>query len=205
MRSSRTGKKVISMAERLRFRPLSILLSTLVWAALWGSLSPMVLVSGVLLSYMVSAAFSLPPMHWEGRFHPIGVIVMLSHLLFDLTISSFRMIRLAFARKVNLNAGIIRVDLASDNDLYQVQVAEMISLVPGTVVIEVVRHPRRLYLHAIDLIGPDPIGRIQRMSHDVESRVLHAFGSKQEIADFEAARQASYGVVEDPELEVEES
>lgn len=200
-----TPRRVLSLAQRLRFRPGSILLTTLVWIALWGSVSPMIVVSGVLLSYLVSIAFPLPPMHWEGRFRPIAVVVMLSHLLFDLVVSSFRMIRLAFARTVNLNAGIIRVDLASDNDLYQVQVAELISLVPGTVVVEVVRHPRCLYLHAIDLIGPDPIGRIQKMSHDVESRVLHAFGSKQEIADFEAARLASYGVVEDPELEVEES
>lgn len=54
-------------------------------------------------------------------------------------------------------------------------------------VVEVVRHPRRLYLHALDLTGPDPIAGVQQMVHDVENRVLNAFGSREEIAAFRAA------------------
>ena len=46
----------------------------------------------------------------------------------------------------------------------EVVVAELISLVPGTVVIEVVRNPRRLYLHVIDLIADDAVEQVQEMS-----------------------------------------
>ena len=113
-----------------------------------------------------------------------------------------RVFLLAFHRKVDLKAGIIRIDLITDNDLYQVQVAEMISLVPGTVVVEVVRHPRRLYLHAIDLHGDDPIGRVQKMAVDVESRGVRAFGSRQEIEDFNAALEG-HPAPEATDLEVE--
>lgn len=173
--------------ERLKFRPLSVLGILLVWIALWGSLSPLVLVSGVLLGWLVGVVFPLPPIHWAGRFHPIGFLVLVGTLLRDLVVSSARLIGLAFAKKVNLNAGIVRVDLHTDDDLYQVAVAEMISLVPGTVVVEVVRHPRRLYLHAIDLVGDDPVARIQRMAEGVDRRVVRAFGSTAEIEAFEAA------------------
>ena len=79
-------------------------------------------------------------------------------------------------------------------------VAEMISLVPGTVVVEVVRHPRRLYLHCIDLIGEDPVKRIHTMVDGVEQRVLNAFGSKEEIAAFKQAMEAEPEPAE-PELE----
>lgn len=193
--------------QRFKFRPLSVLGMTAVWMVLWGSVAPMTIVSGILLGWLVSVIFPLPPIYWEGRFHPLGFVNLVWHLLRDLVVSSIRMVSLAFARKVELNAGIVRVDLDSDNDLYQVQVAELISLVPGTVVVEVVRHPRRLYLHALDLVGPDPVDRIQQMTHDVEGRVLAAFGSKQEIDEYRAARAAGAPVVveEHPELEVEES
>ncbi|SDZ06984.1 Na+/H+ antiporter subunit E [Tessaracoccus flavus] len=173
--------------DRLRFRPLSVFGMTLMWMLLWGSASPVIVLSGMLIGYLIDIVFPLPPIFWQGKLRPLGVVVLVFHLLWDLVVSSFRVVALVFHRRVNLNAGIVRVDLHSDNDLYQVQVAEMISLVPGTVVVEVVRSPRRLYLHVIDLVGDEPLARVQRMVFDVESRVLRAFGSDEEIAQFNEA------------------
>ena len=188
--------------QRLRFRPYSVLGMAFVWVLLWGSYSPMSIVGGLLVGYLVGVVLPLPPVYWEGRLHPIGVARLVFHLIFDLLISSVRVFLLAFHRKVDLRAGIVRIDLVLDNDLYQVQVAEMISLVPGTVVVEVVRHPRRLYLHAIDLHGEDPVGGVQKMAVGVESRVVRAFGSQEEIAEFDAA-QASLPEPAPEDLEVE--
>ncbi len=206
MRSgSRTGTP---LRQRFRFRPLSTASLAIVWVILWGSVSPLVIVSGILLGYLIGVFFPLPPMHWQGRLRPVGIAILISRQIFDLTKSSLRVMQLVLARKVNLNAGVVRVDLLTDDDLYQVQVAEMISLVPGTVVIEVVRNPRRLYLHVIDLIADDAVEQVQEMSYGVESRVVRAFGSRQQIEAFDAAR-AAVGTrpepLEDPELEVEET
>lgn len=201
-------KKGLRAAQRLRFRPLAMIGMAAVWIILWGSISPMIIASGILLGWLISIIFPLPPIYWEGRLHPVAVLNLAWHLLRDLVVSSIRVIQLVFARRINLNAGLVRVDLDSDNDLYQVQVAELISLVPGTVVVEVVRHPRRLYLHVVDMIGPDPVAKVQEMSRGVEGRVLAAFGSRQEIDDYKAARAAGVrdeALEELPELEVEES
>ena len=186
--------------ERIRLRPLSVIGITLVWVALWGSISPLVLVSGVILGWTIAVVFPLPPIYWQGRLHPWGLVVLVATLLRDLVVSSARLVTLAFHRTVKLNAGIVRVDLHSDDDLYQVAVAEMISLVPGTVVVEVVRHPRRLYLHCIDLTGDNPTARIHTMVDGVEQRVLRAFGSTEEIAAFEEAMRRAPEPAE-PELE----
>ncbi|MBB1510351.1 Na+/H+ antiporter subunit E [Tessaracoccus sp. MC1756] len=177
----------VPLAERLTFRPLSVLSMATVWVLLWGSVSPMIIVSGLLLGYVVGIVLPLPPVFWKGHLRPVGILRLIGHLVYDLVVSSIRVFLLAFHRKVDLRAGIVRIDLITDNDLYQVQVAEMISLVPGTVVVEVVRNPRRLYLHAIQLHGDDPIGRVQKMAVGVESRVVRAFGSRREIEDFHAA------------------
>lgn len=200
---SRLKRRVIPLAERLRFRPVAVLCMVTVWAVLWGSISPFVLVSGALLAWLIGVLFPLPPVFWQGRFSPIGFALLLGHLLWDLVTSSLRLVGLACERRINLNAGIVRIDLHTDNDLYQVAVAEIISLVPGTVVVEVVRQPRRLYLHAIDLRGSDPVRGVQQMALEVERRVLRAFGSKQERAAFAAACEAS-PLTDAPVLEEEQ-
>ena len=80
-----------------------------------------------------------------------------------------------------------RLARAMESRGYQVQVAELISLVPGTVVVELVRSPRRLYLHVLDLEGEHAIDDIRQMVLETERRVLRAFGTAQEREAFEAA------------------
>ena len=186
--------------QRAKFRPLSVFGMAGVWVLVWGSLSPLVILSGIALGWLIGIAFPLPPIFWQGRFRPVGFVTLVWHLLHDLVVSSVRLVRLAFERTVNLHAGIVRVDLNADDDLYQVAVAEILSLVPGTVVIEVVRQPRRLYLHALEVVDETDLDRVQRMSMAVESRVLRAFGSDEEIAAFDASCLAN-PVIQTPQME----
>lgn len=171
-------------ASRFRIRPTVLTLSAALWALLWTSLSPFILLSGALLGWMIGVLFPLPPMHWGGRPRPVGIVLLMVGLLTDLVVSSARMVRYAFARKVDLHPGIVRVELDSDDDLYQVGVAALVSLVPGTVVVEIVRHPRRIYLHVVGMDRQSPED-VQRMVDAVERRLLRAFGSKQQVASFE--------------------
>lgn len=175
------------MRSRFAFRPAAVLTMALVWMLLWGSFSPVALVGGILLGWVITVVFPLPPVHLSGRPHLVGCLVLGWHLVYDLVVSSWRVLKLTWARKVDLHPGIVRTELFSDNDLYQVQVAELISLVPGTVVVEIVRSPRRLYLHVLDLRGPDAVENVRRMALETERRVLRAFGTPQERAAFEAA------------------
>ena len=170
--------------SRFRIRPAVMVISALFWAFLWSSFSPFTLISGMLLGWCIGMVFPLPPMAWEGRIHPFRFAYLVGHLLIDLTVSSFRMLRYVFEHKVNLHASLIRVDLHTDDDLHQTGVASLISLVPGTVVVEVVRHPRRLYLHCVGM-NKHSEEDIHEMVIGVERRLMHAIGSKAEIAAFE--------------------
>lgn len=193
-------------ASRFRIRPMVITLSTLLWVLLWSSLSPVVLLSGVLLGWLVGVVFPLPPMHWMGRPHPIGVLNLAFHLVVELVVSSVRMVGYAFARKVDLHAGIVRAELYADDDLYQVGVASLVSLVPGTVVVEVVRHPRRIYLHVVGMDRQRPED-VQQMVSRVERRLLGAVGSPAEIERLRAALAAApeHPVATDWEAEADEA
>ncbi|MDF1487327.1 Na+/H+ antiporter subunit E [Tessaracoccus caeni] len=176
----------IKVRRRLRARPMSMIVSGIIWCCLWASLSPAVFLGGAALGWLVTVIFPLPPIFWTGRFSPLNFLVLLGHLLADLAVSSFRVLLMVLPKKIDLRAGIVRVDLHSDNDLYQVQVATLISLVPGTVVVEVVRKKRRLYLHVIGMDPHDPTGVVQAMTTGVERRVMRTFASKTELAEFEA-------------------
>ncbi|WP_296139364.1 Na+/H+ antiporter subunit E [uncultured Tessaracoccus sp.] len=172
--------------SRFRLRPAVITVSALMWSMLWSSISPVVVLSGALLGWLIGVVFPLPPAHWTGRVRPLPLLHLVARLFADLTVSSVRMIKYAVMREVDLHASIIRTDLHSDDDLYQVGVASMISLVPGTVVVEVVRHPRRLYLHCLGMDQQDA-DDVQAMVVGVERRLLRAMGSDEELAQFEDA------------------
>lgn len=172
--------------HRRRIITPSVLLMTAVWVFLWGDFAPFGIISGLVLAWLIRWQFPLPPMHWPGTFHPWGGLKLVSRLIFDLVVSSWRIVRLALMPNVELRPGIVRIDLVTDVDLYQVQVAEMISLVPGTVVVELVRSPRRLYLHVIDMDEDHDAPSIREMAVRIERSVLGAFGSREEQQAFEA-------------------
>ena len=170
--------------SRWRIRPAVMLICAFLWTMMWSSFNPVTLISGALLGWIVGVVFPLPPMFWKGRLSIIGAAWLVIKLFWDLTMSSFMLLKFTFQRKVDLKAALLRVDLVTDNDLYQVGVASMISLVPGTVVVEVVRHPRRLYLHCVDIGDEEAVEGIQTMTTSVEWRLVNALGSKQERQDF---------------------
>lgn len=177
-------KRTTRRGRRL-FTP-SVFVMTGVWLALWGDFAPFGIISGLVVAWLIRWRFPMPPMYWPGSFHPWGGVKLVAGLIFDLVVSSWRIVKLALAPGVNLRPGIVRVDLVTDVDMYQVQVAEMISLVPGTVVVELVRSPRRLYLHVIDMDEDHDAPAIREMAVRIERNVLAAFGSKEERVTFEA-------------------
>ena len=172
--------------SRFRFRPAVMVISALFWAFLWASFSPFILISGALLGWVIGMIFPLPPIYWQGQLHPLGLIHLVTHLFADLTVSSIRLIGFIFERDVNPHSSLLSVDLHTDDDLHQTGVASLISLVPGTVVVEVVRHPRRLYLHCVGM-HEQTEDDIHEMVIGVERRLVRAIGSKEEIAAFEDA------------------
>lgn len=168
-----------------RLLPFSVVIMTGVWVFLWGDFAPFGIVSGVLIAWLIKAQFPMPPVFWPGRLHLRGALRLVLGLLYDLVVSSWRVVRLTLDPRRTLRPGIVKVEQYTDVDLYQVQIAEMVSLVPGTVVVELVSSPRRLYLHVLDMDEEHDADSIREMATEIEHRVLDAFGSRQEQESFE--------------------
>ncbi|QIK71142.1 Na+/H+ antiporter subunit E [Propioniciclava coleopterorum] len=164
---------------RLRFQPRQIALLTLIWLVLVGQVNVVTVLGGALLAWIITVVFPLPPIDYAGRLHPWRTLVLGLHLLKDLAVSSVKLVGYAFGRRVP-HPGIVRVALRSDSDLYEVNTAELASVVPGTIVVDARRKPRLLYLHVFDL--PDPGERQQTIDDTLalERRVVGAFGTREE-------------------------
>ena len=174
---------------RLQWR--AVLLLAVVWVLLWGEASLLNILYGLVLGWLVTVVFWLAPIRYYGRVRLWGVVRLVLAQLRDLAVASVLLAAVALRPRLNIRPGIVKVRLASNSDLYQVAVAELISVVPGTLVVETVRRPRLLYLHVFDL--PDARAVRHQRSHalQIEERVIRAFGSDHEVqaADVRAAER----------------
>ena len=177
--------------RRLRFRRQGrqVVLLAAIWVCLVGEISLVTVGGGLLIAWLVTILFPLPPLRYRGRLHPVRAAWLGAVLLRDLAVASVRLAVVAFVGR-SPRSGIVRVDLASNSDLYQVNTAELASVVPGSLVVDVRRRTRSLYLHVFDMEDPREHDRVIRNTLAIERRVVHAFGTRAERDQVDAARRA---------------
>ncbi|WP_340539616.1 Na+/H+ antiporter subunit E [Nocardioides sp. GXZ039] len=151
-----------------------VLWLTLVWWVLWGTWSLMSLVGGALISTSLLLLFPLPPLDLAIRIRPWGVVVLVARFLWDVVVASLQVAAAVLRPRPDLRNAIVKVPLHTDSDLVLVLVAELVSLVPGTVVVEVRRSTSTLYLHVLDLTSPEQVEDVRRNVWAQEKRVLDA-------------------------------
>ena len=164
----------------------AVVVLTLVWVLLWDHISLFIVATGVLLAVLIGWVFPLPPIELHGRIRPVALVRLAFRLLADVVRSSVDVVRLAFSFGTVPRSAIIRVQLRSRSDLYLTQTAELVSLVPGSIVLEAHRSTSTLYLHVLDAVGEADLERARQDVLDAEARVLRAFGSAAEIDALEA-------------------
>ena len=175
---------------RPRHRPHApaVVVLTGVWVLLWNHPSLFIVLTGVLLALLIGLVFPLPPIELHGRVRPLGLSRMVLRLLADVVTSSLSVVRLAFRFGTAPRSAIIRVRLRSRYDLYLTQTAELVSLVPGTIVVEARRSSSTLYLHVLDTVSEADLERAAQEALAAEARAIRAFGSTQEIAELSDPR-----------------
>ncbi|MCU1537776.1 MAG: hypothetical protein JWP82_2127 [Humibacillus sp.] len=173
--------------RRRELQPRAIAAVTVAWMFLWDRITWGNLVNGVLVGLVVTLAFPLPSIQYSGTLRPWRVLVLIGGFLVDLVRSSWQVMRLALGPRSPRNA-VIEVPLRSRSDFYLTITAELVALVPGSVVIDARRSSSVLYLHLLDVDKPGAIEAQRRHVLEVEERVVRALGSREEIAALEASK-----------------
>lgn len=155
------------------------------WLLLWGRVSAGLVVSGILLAALAITLFPMPALAIEGRPRPLAAIRFFVRFVYDLVTASIQVAWLAVRPGPNPPCAVIAVDLHTTSDLMMTLVSEVLSLVPGSLVVEVDRASMILYLHVIGVHSLEDIERERRDASAVEARMIRAFGSPADRAALE--------------------
>lgn len=159
----------------MTFLALNILLA-IAWAALWNSFSLTMLVAGFSIGYGgLWFTSGLVGKDDERRYFRVLVqsIILAVYFVKELIKSCITVARDCVARRPNLNPAIVCMPLDAESDLEIFLVANLISLTPGTLTLDVAEDRSFLVIHSIYAKDPDAL--IADLKGGMEHRVREVF------------------------------
>ena len=165
------------------FQPAGAVVGTIVWILLWSDVSVANAIAGFVLACLVMAVFPLPGLVTGVHVHPLGLMRLLGRFAVDLVVAAVEVAWLAVRPGPAPVSGMMRVRLRSSNDLCRTFTADLVTLVPGSVVVELDHHSSLLTVH---VLGAGDTASLERAHANVlaqEERVLRALGSPADLAE----------------------
>lgn len=143
-----------------------------IWLLLVGELTPANTIAGVLVAVLALAAFPRRAAAPGHHVSPFGCLRLVAMLIVDLLRSSTRVALAVIApTDARLRSAVVRVPLRSDSSLIATVIADLITLTPGTLALDVELSPPGLLVHAM---GIETAADVTRSVRRVEDRVLQA-------------------------------
>lgn len=185
------GREAVAR-NRLRrggFQPRAVIAVALLWTFLWDSITWGNVINGLLIGLVVTTVLPLPSVPYDGRIHPLRFAALVVRFLRDLVVASFQLSLLAVRPKAAETGSIIEVKMRVHSDLYLTILAVMISLVPGSTVVEARRTAGVLYVHELGVHTREQADKARADVLAQERRLVRAIGSKDEIALVDGERE----------------
>ncbi len=147
------------------------ILLALAWLALTGTFTPWNLAAGLVLSYVI-LRYAHPIVGSSTYFSKVPDALRFAlFFLRELIASSLRVAYDVLTPKHHMRPGVVAIPLDSRSDEEITVVANLISLTPGTLSLDVSADRRSLYIHAMYIDG-DQIDEFRRKTRQFERRVL---------------------------------
>jgi multicomponent Na+:H+ antiporter subunit E len=172
---------------RLRHQLPLLAWLVVVWILLWGTWSWANVLSGIAVALLVMVFLPLPPVVGGTRVRPVPLNRFVGHFLVDLVISGAQVAWRALGPGGVTQGAIVRVQLRVDSDLLLTAVAETISLVPGSLVLDLDREERLISVHLLHVADLADVERQKAAVLATEERIVRAFGTADDIAALEGA------------------
>ncbi|MGI9822291.1 Na+/H+ antiporter subunit E [Agromyces sp. Marseille-Q5079] len=189
-----TGPTTDSVPEMSRWwsvwRQLPLLVALVaLWCFLWDHIDALTIVSGIVLAVLVTRTLYLPPVLLSGRFNVWRGLLLGLRMMFDVVVASLQVAWFSINPWWKPMNSIIAVQLLTRSDLVTTLTAEAISVVPGTVVVDIDRERGLLYLHALGTRTAADIERTHLSVLGTEERIVLAIGTRAQAESVREARR----------------
>lgn len=175
--------------RRARDHLITVAWLVVVWSLLWGEFSWGNLVGGVLVGLVVLVFFPLPRVTFGGRLRPLALADLVVRFVAELVVASVHVGWLAVRPGRQPPSAILAVRLRVRTDLNLTLTAEVLSLVPGTLIVEAERETGTLYVHVLDAHDDRTLADSRARILALEARLVRAIGSAAELRQLSTDRR----------------
>jgi multicomponent Na+:H+ antiporter subunit E len=157
------------------------------WMLLWGQFTVLSFLTGLAVAIVVTRVFRLPPVELSGRVNLWWGLVFGLEFVLSLIRGSLTVAWQVLDLRRQPGTAIIAVPLVTDDDLIMTHVGVTASLIPGSLIVDIDRDRRILYLHVIGVRDASQVEAQRRSVQHWEERIVRAVGSRAQV---EALREA---------------
>jgi multicomponent Na+:H+ antiporter subunit E len=147
----------------------------LVWILLWGKLSAANILGGLVIAALVTVLLPLPVVPIEGRLHPLSLMRLAVVVGYQLVLSSLQVAWLAIKPGPPPLTAVLRAQLSIKSDLVLALAANILTIIPGSMVLEIDQERRLIYVHVIDVGNEKAVAGFYRQVDRIQRLLIAAF------------------------------
>jgi multicomponent Na+:H+ antiporter subunit E len=147
---------------------LNVLLA-LVWSALMGNFDPPYLLFGFVLGYFILWLFQKPP-RTQKYFREVPLVIEFGlFFLWEIVVSNIRLTITILSPRPKLRPAVVAIPLDLKSEVGIVLLANLITLTPGTLSLDISSNKHTLFVHIFDLDDPEKF--VKKIKNNYERRV----------------------------------
>lgn len=151
------------------------------WMLLWGQFTVLAALTGLIVAVFVTRIFRLPPVELSGRVNLWYGLVFIVTFFGALVRGSLLVAWQTLDLWRYPGTAIVAVQLRTDDDLILAHVGVTASLIPGSLIVDIDRDRRILYLHVLGVSSDADVEKQRRAVQLWEARIVRAVGSRAQL------------------------
>lgn len=163
-----------------------LLAGVVFWCILWGGFSATDVLGGIVAVLLVHFLFPMPIAPREVTIRPFALVWLIVRFIADVLMSSIQVGWYALRPAGFPESSVVAVQLSSRSDFFLTIMAMMLTLVPGSVVVEAQRSTGTLFLHAFGAATEEDVAEVKANAHRQEVRLLRALARREILNEAKA-------------------
>ena len=164
-----------------------LLVAVLVWCLLWGGFGVTDVLGGLLAAVIAHLVFPMPVSSRELTVRPLSLAWLILRFLGDVVVSTVQVGWYALRPAGQPRSSVVAVPTATRSDLFMTMMAGLLTLVPGSVVVEAQRSTGILFLHCFGVATEEEVAAAKANARKQELRLLRAFAHRDVVSEAERA------------------